>query len=240
MITPYLEELIHMGKAQNITFNGMGGVSIYRIPKGKHAVLHNLIVHPFTDLDATEDYDTIVDMMKKVLQQFTITSKTSANHFMFRFGLQTIDTGAGIVYQPTYGGGSIDTYLTHSMDVVFEWLHAPDPSVWTLSEAPLPAESNNPSRTNIGYGTVASGGLASMDDLRYNDVSSSRYKPFGSFTPSNGINAFNEFQFPANADTRMNVIIPGSKTLYPYNFPMFTAQMVLIDGNPNSKFKPSN
>lgn len=240
MITPYLEQLICEGNAQNITFNGMGGVSVFRIPKGKRAILHNLIIYPFTDLTAAQNFDSIPDMMKKVLQQFTITSKTSKNHFMIRFGLVVLPTATGLLYQPTFDRSDIDTYLTHSGDIFFEWLHSPNPSAWTLTEAQLPAESNNPSQTKIGYGTAATTGLAATDDVRYNDPDAARYKPFSSFTPATGIRAFNEFQFPANASTRTNIIAPASKDLYPFTFPMFTAQIVIIDGNPNKNFKPSN
>ena len=233
MITDYLQELIICGKAKNVTFNGVGGASVYRMPKGNHAVLHNLIIYPYLDLSEFDDFGNIGQVSLRNLQQCRISSKLSTNHFMFRFDLQQV----GDFFIPV-NSQNIETWLTHNSDIFFEFLHSPLSSGWGTVAGDLPPVSNNPNKPIVGYG-VTGVGLQATARIDYNDVNLTNVRPFNTFSPPPaGSNSFAEFTFPANADTVINTRAPGSD-MYNFTFPMFTAQLVLIDGNPGEHFKQS-
>jgi len=242
MITQRLEELICTGKAQNITFNCTGGASIFKMPPGKHAVLHSIRVAPFSDLNPGVDWNKIDNLSNRMMQQLTISSKLSTNSFLFRFScIQSGFSDVTAQYMP-FGQETVETYLTHETDIFFEWLHAPKISAWARTNSVIPGRANNPNRPIIGYGTDASGGVAGLvatARIDYNDATNSEVKNYSNFIAPASPNSFNEFKIPASNDTRQQ---PSdyNKVMSFYGFPIVTAQIVLIDGNNGIHFKGSN
>lgn len=235
MITPYLEKLIHQGKAQVLTLALTGGCSILKMPASKHCVITGITAFPFYDLPNGEDFNKSDNLAARCMHQLRIGSQQSSNVFMYRWSFKTIQNTlpSPAMFVPDQQPVQNDVYLLHTDHIFFEWLHNPKPGAWSTVLGAVPSEASD-IQPPVGYGTEIA-----LDTLRYNDAVNSRMTPYGQFNKTGlGTVQFNQFQFANSNDTKITTKNPELSN-WLYTLPLLNVQLVMIDGTPGDNWKNS-
>lgn len=153
MLTPYLETLIHQGKAiYKTAVVGAGAASAVVIPNNTYAVLTDLLYYPYMDNEGV-NYGTPDNIdIKPFINQVWIRSRLGNNHFLFRPNIDTLHVDGSNAH-PFIGHVSVNTYLIHDGVIRISVSQIDSPTQWvSVDNSALPDISNEES---AGYGTAS-------------------------------------------------------------------------------------
>jgi len=207
MITPYLEKLIHEGKASYKTFTAGGSASqVLSVSSKTYIIITDLIHFPYMPVEIEGDIDSINGL---TVTQMAVFSEGSYNNFVFRnqWGAQ-LSISLGGFLQNNYVPGSpvkIDTYLIHDDDVSFNFSKGGALTTNATGVKPSTAPAKRP-RTGYGKEGINTAIGNTTVELRKTPVFGAEFRPLGKLTDASSGDSYTQLQFP---------VINGSTNLVP-------------------------
>lgn len=250
MVTPYLEKLIHEGKAvwKHVSL-GISSAPLLKVPNDSYIVIteftyFNFIDYPNPKMIPVESFD---EMMRRSVHQVKFTSKTSDNVFVIKDGFDHNYAGETdqINYAQINSNGHVQfqTYMLHSEDVKISIVIAPPTDFFNL---PVILQTPPDDRTKRkpppeDFGTVSAATNVNVitdffDNVPVPPLTGFSYFPAGypSVVPI-GFPFVNEYlRFPVDAATDLQAPNPGTYEFW-RNVPIINLSYVLIKEN-----KPTN
>jgi hypothetical protein len=214
MITPYLEKLIHEGKARWKHWTvGIGGVMTLPVQQDCFIVIEKFTFSPFLDTRQQNAYTAIAAANRCIhTLKFYPNGKGREYYYNFRTSFNLNAVGNAILPLPVANEHVQDCYMLFGSNVNIDcWLFNPPPNWAGQTVAPYSSLANEP-EPPAGYGTVINAvkavdtpdGQYMPATIRRTDVAPGSYREQAFFDVSNATALFpiplageqSSFQFP--------------------------------------------
>jgi len=226
MLTPYLESLIHAGKAMYKTnVMGLGQATAIVIPQNSYAVITDILYYPYIDADQFTGPPTELYNTNGFNNQVWIRSRLGNNHYVFRPEISDLHVDGGTSF-PAISPIQVNTYLVHDGVIRFTCSMMDNPNVWiSVDNNPLQDISNEES-AGIGSAGIAPGyntirSVQFSNNQWYNVPTNVRNNP--------GAGKEGGDQYRQNPSANQL----GSKSSSIYSFPVINIGYVQIQGKPS-------
>ncbi len=236
MITPFLEQLILTGKAQQKHFTAGSQKCVIEVPKDHFIIIHAFTYFPF--IPPKTSAPTLAEIEREMITQMRIFSDKGYSNFIIRNQVTFGVTLQELAIQPVFSLGQPyqeNTYLIHEQDVSITFSKGLQPPVGIVSAIAPTTTIARP--VPVDYGKVGYGGSIQVGTVKQVAVGVA-YRPLGKNTPQPaGFNyVYNTLEYPVNNTTRYQ---NAELQIGTGSFPIVNIQYLEVKGRPTN-IAPTN